>query len=386
MPEKSTTARNSPDASTPPAPRAEPASFVDAVVSGASARNAGIKWMQQVDCEAIMNCVFDAILISNHRGQLVSCNSRACDLLGYSMDTIRRVRLPALLSGIKESELSGFFQNLQSDKRYLLVEAYCIRADGSRFPAEIGVTLHQCAPPQLCFSLRDITQRYKVEARLRTEHHALQNSRDGIAITNEEALIEYANPAFAAMWGYAKPDDLVGKNLRPMLVPVSKEAPPEQQPLLWWSLIVDHESWSEELLAVRKDGSNFHVLANAACNRDADGRVIGMVLSFTDLTDRNRAEEALRQAERQRAMLASVGAACHHLGQPATVLATNLELVKRLVDGAKKPELTSLLDQSLQAVEQVSDILYKLNTVSEFKTVPYLEDDPASPENTILDI
>ncbi|HOW98088.1 MAG TPA: PAS domain-containing protein [Kiritimatiellia bacterium] len=386
MPEQDRSAQKAQSSPNSPGEKHASSSFVDMVVSGAAAKKSESRWMQPIDCEVITNCVFDAILVSNHRGHLLNCNSRACELLGYPMEKIERVRLSALLSGIKESELAGFCQNLQSDKRYVLVEAYCIRADGSRFPAEIVVSMHQRSPPQLCFSLRDITQRYKVEARLRTEHHALQNARDGIVITNEEALIEYANPAFAAMWGYAKTDELAGKNLRPMLAPVSKEAPPEQQPLLWWSLIVDHESWSEDLLAVRKDGSTFHVLANAACNRDAEGRVVGMVLSFTDLTDRNRAEEALRQAERQRAMLASVGAACHHLGQPATVLSTNIELVKRLVDGAKGPELKEILEQSSRAAEQISGILYKLNTVTEFKTVPYLEDDPASPENTILDI
>ncbi len=343
--------------------------------------------MHPADLEDITNCIFDAVLLVDRRGRLLNCNSNACSLFGHSMERMAQMKLGGLVSGLNEAELGGLFQNLQSDKPYLLMEASCIREDGARFPAEIAVHIIRKSHPRLCLFLRDMAQRQYVEARLRTEHNALKNARDGIVITNEEAVIEYANPAFTAMWGYARPDELAGKDLRPMLAPLSPDAPPEHQPLLWWSLIVDHESWSEELLAICKDGSHVHVLANAACNRDAEGRVIGMVLSFTDLTDRNRAEEAMRQSERQRAMLASVGAACHHLGQPATVLSTNLELVRRLTEDLKSPALKHLLAQCGEAVEQMTDILFKLNTVSEFKTVPYLErKDSGAAENTILDI
>lgn len=363
------------------------ASFVDAVVAMRTPETGQPEWMQQADMKDIANCIVDAILVADHRGRLLNCNSEACRLFGYSMEQIAQLRLANLVSGLDESELADLFQNLQSDKPRPLMDASCIRADGKRFPGEIAAHLVKRKPPQLCLFLRDITQRHRVEARLRTEHNALKNARDGIVITNEEAMIEYVNSAFAALWGYDRPGDLDGKDLRSMLAPVSPSAPPEQQPLLWWSLIVDHESWSEELLAIRRDGSNVHVLANAACNRDAEGRVIGMVLSFTDLTDRNRAEEALRQSERQRAMLASVGAACHHLGQPATVLAANLELIKRLTEDRRSPELARILEQSRTAVEQMTEILFKLNTVTEFKTVPYLEqEDRSSPENSILDI
>ncbi|MBU1909099.1 MAG: hypothetical protein KJ726_03540, partial [Verrucomicrobia bacterium] len=74
-------------------------------------------------------------------------------------------------------------------------------------------------------------------------------------------------------------------------------------------------------------------------------------------------------------------------GQPTTVLATNLEMIERRTADLDRPELREMLKQSRQAATQVSDILFKLNTVSEFRTIPYLEKkDRTSPENTILEI
>jgi len=42
-----------------------------------------------------------------------------------------------------------------------------------------------------------------------------------------------------------------------------------------------------------------------------------------------RQREELIEAERQRVMFESIGAACHHLGQPVTVLSTYLQLMQR---------------------------------------------------------
>ena len=83
-----------------------------------------------------------------------------------------------------------------------------------------------------------------------------------------------------------------------------------------------------------------------------------------------RQAEALMDAERQRVMLESLGAACHHMGQPATILLVNLQLLK---EGESNPEKLNLIEQSMQAATRLSDILHRLQTVSDYRTVPYLK-------------
>lgn len=97
--------------------------------------------------------------------------------------------------------------------------------------------------------------------------------------------------------------------------------------------------------------------------------------------------EALMQAERQRVMLESIGAACHHLAQPATALTMHLELLRRTAgDEAQKQSI----DASILCTEQLRETIEKLQRVSEYRTVPYLDgpgsENPDGSGDRILDI
>ena len=78
--------------------------------------------------------------------------------------------------------------------------------------------------------------------------------------------------------------------------------------------------------------------------------------------------EELVDAERQRVMLESLGAACHHIAQPASVLRITLDKIKQSLDD---DQLCAQVDQCLQASDGIADVLNKLRSVSEYRTVPY---------------
>ena len=134
--------------------------------------------------------------------------------------------------------------------------------------------------------------------------------------------------------------------------------------------------WTGEIKARRQDGAEFYVQVSAAGNRDADDQLVGVVLSFLDISDRRRADEAELQSERQRVMMESLGAACHHLGQPSTVLLSCLELMQRVKD-TDRGAMQELLDSSVTAAESLRLMLHELNDLTEYRTRPYMEgDDP----------
>lgn len=78
--------------------------------------------------------------------------------------------------------------------------------------------------------------------------------------------------------------------------------------------------------------------------------------------------EEIVAAERQRVMIESLGAACHHIAQPTTLLSLYLSQLRDL-----EPETFAEqnLEQCLEAVEQISEVLRKLKATSEYRTVPY---------------
>jgi len=92
------------------------------------------------------------------------------------------------------------------------------------------------------------------------------------------------------------------------------------------------------------------------------------------------------EAERHRVMIESVGAACHHIGQPTTVLRCYLALLRKK---AESDEIREQLDACLESVEAISEVLNKLRKVSDYRTVPYqtYHDGTVPAENErILDI
>jgi len=95
--------------------------------------------------------------------------------------------------------------------------------------------------------------------------------------------------------------------------------------------------------------------------------------------------ERLMDAERQRVMLESLGAACHHLGQPATVISAFLQVMKRT---ETSPERTEILDKCLKAAEAMDDILHRLQMVSQYRTEPYYraEEGGSHTDMNIIDI
>ncbi len=74
-------------------------------------------------------------------------------------------------------------------------------------------------------------------------------------------------------------------------------------------------------------------------------------------------------AEQQRVIIESLGAACHHLGQPATVLSLYLSRVRDLSPQVLEQEE---FDACSRAVDDISGILKKLKHVSEYRTTPYV--------------
>ena len=97
-------------------------------------------------------------------------------------------------------------------------------------------------------------------------------------------------------------------------------------------------------------------------------------------------QQELLEAERHRVMINSLGAACHHIGQPATLLRAHLHFLKNQTTTSR--ELQEIA-QCESAVDAIAGILDKLRSVSEYRTVPYRTFPvgvPPGPDREILDI
>jgi PAS domain S-box-containing protein len=317
------------------------------------------------DFQELFQSVYDGAVIADYDGHIVDANTRAVDFLQYSRAELSALNITALISGADAATLKTLTASIDED-RFVLIQAYCVRKDGVLFPAEIAVnSLAVRKRRYLCCFIRDLSWRRQAEEMLRTVHNAIQNAATGIAIADLEGNIDYANLATARLWEFDKADDLTNRRLSDLIT----------DPAILTALrdsVARGESWTGALAIKRPAGPPLHVQVAAAENRNSDDQIVGMVLSFLDISDRKRAEEAEKHAERQRVMVESLGTACHHLGQPATVLLASLELMSRMraVDPGKSDEL---LSSSIEAAEAMRKMLHDLNQMAEYRTTSYIE-------------
>jgi two-component system, sensor histidine kinase and response regulator len=112
-------------------------------------------------------------------------------------------------------------------------------------------------------------------------------------------------------------------------------------------------------------------LTRAGDDMAAIEKCLGVVIRQTG--DRIRTIEsqsqALLRAEQHRVMIETLGAACHHLGQPATVIRAYLEMMDKK---ETSPDFKRMIDECLHAADSVSEILRRLNVVAAYETEPYL--------------
>ena len=169
------------------------------------------------DFQELLQNIYDAVLITDPAGCICGANVRAVQFFLREVGDLCRHNILDLISGAGGDLLSTVKQTLQSD-RFVLIQAYCARQDGTFFPAEISVNrLPLNQQEYFSFFIRDVTVRKAQENELRTGYNAIQNASSGIVIADAQGVVQYANPATCRFWRVASRDALVGKNLRELL-------------------------------------------------------------------------------------------------------------------------------------------------------------------------
>ncbi len=137
----------------------------------------------------------------------------------------------------------------------------------------------------------ELTARGRMEKDLQLRHRAIEASPNAILITSAEPPnypIEYVNPAFERMTGYAS-QEVIGRSMR-LLVGTDTKQPAIAE---FKSATIEQRPCHAALRSYRKDGSMFWSDLYTSPVRDADGKVTHFVVSQYDITDMKRYEAEL---------------------------------------------------------------------------------------------
>ena len=246
-----------------------------------------------------------SIVITDTAGNIEYVNPKFTQVTGYTFEEVVGKNPRLLKSGemppeeyenlwktiTSGGEWRGEFHNKKKNG-----ELYWESASISPITDAHGVITHFLAVKE------DITERKGMEESLKQSEarfrSLIENAPVGIAVARG-GLTLYANSAYLRMFGYADEAELYGAPLTNQIAPPYREEIMERTRRREKGEAVPS---SYETVGLRKDGSSFPFYVSVTRMELSDGPA--SIAFFTDITERKRAEEAVRDSEEKfRALL-----------------------------------------------------------------------------------
>ncbi|MDH5721090.1 MAG: diguanylate cyclase [Spirochaetia bacterium] len=137
---------------------------------------------------------------------------------------------------------------------------------------------------------REIEERLHIEQKLRLSASIIENTKEAVLITEQNAKITFVNPAFTEITGYT-PLEAVGRK-----VSVLKSGKHDSQYYAkMWDSLVSAGSWRGEFINKKPDGSLYTVESSIFSIKDESKQITHYVNIFHDITLRKEGEEKLKE-------------------------------------------------------------------------------------------
>jgi PAS domain S-box-containing protein len=185
---------------------------------------------------------------------------------------------------------------------------------------------------------------------------AVEQSGSAVVITDTSGDIEYVNPRFEEMTGYA-PSEVWGKN--PRILKSGRQSAEYYQVL--WETITSSQIWRGEFHNKRKDGTLYWELATIAPVLDPAGQITHYIAIKDDITARKEAEEELQHYAEQLALQnaeldAFAHTVAHDLKSPVGIVVGYANLLEQ-----EYADLSP--DERQESVRVIARFSEKLNTI-----------------------
>jgi len=207
-----------------------------------------------------------------------------------------------------------------------------------------------------------ITERKRTEASRQLLASAIEQVAEMIVITDPLGSIQYVNPAFESVTGYAK-EEVLGRN--PRLLKSGEHEPAFYKDL--WSTIARGKVWAGNLVNKKKDGTRYPEDATISPVHDAQGRIVNYVAVKRDSTHERHLEEQLRQAQKMESVGRLAGGVAHDFNNMLQVISSYVELSLAHLDSGHV--LYKNLQQIRKAAQRSAELTGQLLAFARKQTV-----------------
>ncbi len=160
-----------------------------------------------------------------------------------------------------------------------------IHARGQVFVDDAG------EPVRMVGTCLDISERVRAEEQLRYQAALLSNVNDAIVASDAQYRLTAWNAAAESLYGW-KAEEVIGR----YGLEITRTEWPGVDADEMRRTIAETGKWRGEATQVRKDGTRIPVEVSSMTLRNSRGQIAGYVSVNHDITDRMRAEEALRES------------------------------------------------------------------------------------------
>jgi PAS domain S-box-containing protein len=309
------------------------------------------------ELNAVLDATAEGILVVDEAGRVLLVNARfremwrIPDAVAASRDD--GVLLDFVLDQLPDPE--GFLAKVESLYRQDVEDSDTLAfKDGRVFERFSCPLIEGGHPVARLWSFRDITERKRAEETLREseERHRniIEQLNDVYYRTDRDGRITMVSPSAAQLYGFPSTGEMIGRPIESLW-----QNPDQRATML---AAIDESGFVRdfETSAVRTDGTPFTVAVSSHYLRDASGAPDGVEGIIRNITERKRAEAALRALARH---LDSVREEEHtriarqvhdELGQALTALRLDLTWV-----GRKLPKGNTALRRRIDAALALTD-------------------------------
>ena len=198
--------------------------------------------------------------------------------------------------------------------------------------------------------------------------YAINQSVDGVVITDQEGNIQFANPAWATMHGY-QPDTLAGRPLSMFFAPAKFDKDHAQ----FFAQVHKKGTAEGELTHLHHEGRTFPAMMTAALLRDTEGDPSGLVCIGRDITLQKEAEanlkRALRDLQRSNEELKQFAfVTSHDLQEPLRTITSYLQLIQKRYADIIDPSGRTFIQAAVSGAARMKKLMADFLTFSDVET------------------
>jgi PAS domain S-box-containing protein len=264
---------------------------------------------------AIVDSSEDAILAKDLDGIIQACNAAGERIFGYSAEELIGRSVRVLIPPERQAEEDEILAKLRRGERVDHFETVRVAKDGRPIEISLSVSpIHDSEGRMVGVAkiARDITEQKRLARELAAQQEwfrvTLASVGDGVIAADTRGCVTFQNARAELLTGWTT-EEAVGRPLTEVFGIIDERTrqpvPNPAERVLRSGRIV---GLGNHTALICRDGTERPIADSAAPIRDANGRTIGVVLIFRDVSEERRAEDALReQREWYETTLQSIG-------------------------------------------------------------------------------